>query len=109
MGHHISLISKEGDVISDVRFSAWDYNSKYFYDLFDAQHYNGGYSGYGDVVEYDYPTMLSAYRKYLKIRDYSFIYNRSDLEQSKRKRIDQFLKGGMKRAEKDGVVRIMYG
>lgn len=108
MGHDITLMNKDGDVISSVRFSAWDFNSKYFYDIFDAQDYNGGVSGYGQTVDYKVSEMRLAYSRYMKIREYSFIYNHEQLEYQTKRRIDQFIKNGIEAAEKDGFVRICY-
>jgi len=108
MGHDITLMNKKGDIISYVRFSAWDFNSKYFYDLFDAQHYNGGVSGYGQTVDYKVSEMRLAYNRYMRIREYSFIYNHDEIEHQTKRRIDKFIKYGIQAAEKDGLVRISY-
>lgn len=108
MGHDITLLNKRGNILSSIRFSAWDFNSKYFYDLFDAQSYNGGVSGYGQTVDYKVSEMHLAYSRYLKIREFSFIYNHALQEEETKQRIDRFIQNGIRAAKRDGLVRICY-
>lgn len=106
--HNITLMSKDGKKLSHIRFSPWDFNSKYFYDLFDAQAYNDGTKGYGKTIDYKASEMELAYYRYMKIKEFSFIYNHDELEERKRRRINNFIKNGIRAAERDGIVKICY-
>src|SRR5690625_7358309 len=108
MEHRIILLNKDDETISQVKFSPWDFNSTYFYDLFDARAYYEGYNGFGRTVEYKQEQMELAYTRFMKIREYSFIYNHEGLEQEKRESVDRFIKNGIKTAKKEGVVKICY-
>lgn len=108
MGHDITLVNKAGEKIGYVRFSAGDFKSYYFYELFGAQDFNGIVSGLGRRKDYGVAKMKRAYEKYLELEERHFVYPGNDFGKNQEESIVSFLKNGITSAEKEGTVTIYY-
>lgn len=110
MGHDIYSYNQEGEILQQVRFTMGDAYAPLFYDLFDAQQYNGGVSGVGATMMLSTSQVEKALERYLQIADYAFLYqnNKGEILDWQQKEIVKFIETCLEIAREEGEVKVAF-
>jgi hypothetical protein len=101
MGHDISGYNKAGEEIAYARFSMGNYNANILYSLLDANNYNAGVSGSGDISTFSMQQIEKA------LNTYKELYNNGDsLSESQ---ILNFILNCLATAQKEESVKVYFG
>lgn len=105
MGHDISGYNKAGEQIAYARFSMANYNATILYSLFDANNYNAGVSGSGNISAFSIQQIEKALNSYNQLYENSDSLSESDWDQ---KQISNFILNCLATAQKEGSVRVLF-
>lgn len=108
MGHDISGLNKAGEEIAYARFSMGNYNAHILYSLLDANEYNGGVSGIGDVSKFSIQQIEKALNAYNQFFDNKDALSGSDNLSWDQKQIQNFILNCLATAKKEGNVRVCF-
>ncbi|MDP4085269.1 MAG: hypothetical protein Q8934_11735 [Bacillota bacterium] len=104
MGHDISGINNAEKVIAYARFSMWNDDASILYSLLDAEHFDAGVSGIGDMSTFSIQQIEKA------LNTYNQLYvSESDFLDWDRKQILNFIQNCLATAQKEGSVRVYFG
>ncbi|MFP5115515.1 hypothetical protein ACSU64_24495 [Bacillaceae bacterium C204] len=108
MGHDISGFNKAGEEIAYARFSMGNYNAQILYSLLDANHYNAGVSGIGDVSTFSIQQIEKALNAYNQLFDNKDSRLESDDLSWDKKQILNFILNCLATAKKEENVRVCF-
>lgn len=108
MGHDISGLNKAGEEIAYARFSMGNYNAHILYSLLDANEYNGGVSGIGDVSTFSIQQIEKALNAYNQFFENNDSLSECDNVSWDQKQIQNFILNCLATAKKEGNVKICF-
>lgn len=108
MGHDISGINKAGEEIAYARFSMGNYNAHILYSLLDANDYDAGVSGIGDVSTFSIQQIEKALSAYNQLFDNRDSLSESDNLSWDKNQIQNFILNCLATAKKEGNVRVCF-
>lgn len=103
MGHDILGHNKTGKEVAYARFGMGNYNATILYSLLDADNYNAGVSGSGDIATFSVQQMDKA------LNSYKQLYNHGDSLSWDQKQILRFLSNCLATAQEEGSVTVFFG
>ncbi|MDZ5473302.1 hypothetical protein SM124_16410 [Bacillus sp. 31A1R] len=109
MGHDITGYNKAGEEIAYARFSKGNDNATILYSLLDANEFDGGVSGTGNVSVFQINQIeeaLNTYKRIYRNVDYSLAHTNGEIWDQKQ--ILNFLENCLVTAQIDGNVRVFF-
>ncbi|RKQ13432.1 hypothetical protein D8M05_16285 [Oceanobacillus bengalensis] len=105
----MSGYNKAGEAIAYARFSMGNYNATILYSLLDANDFNAGVSGSGNISTFSIQQMEKALNDYKQLYDNGNSLSESDFLMSDLKQILDFLQNCLEIANKEGSVKVFFG
>lgn len=109
MGHDIYGINKNGEEVAYARFSMGNPNAIFLYTIMDADNYNAGVSGTGEVTTFSLQQMEKSWNAFKKYYSNTPLESDQEFEHWDEKQIFNFIRNCLTTAQKEGSVKVFFG